>query len=141
MSPGSPHRHEADTALLDDHVVLPRCAPVGEPSVAGAERGVAGERQLGVGGEDPDPIVGLRIDRREHERGLRQVRPGGDALHVLGVESFPLEDHRHGVAQARLIREDVDLLEAPAHLAQLPAASASTYPPQDVTGGKAPFAE
>ena len=56
-----------------------------QPGVAGAERRVAGERKLPAGREDPHPVVGPSGFGRQDERRLRQVRPAGEALHLLCV--------------------------------------------------------
>ena len=78
-----------------------------------------GERELLGRGEDPHGVVGLLARRREQERRLRQVRPGREALHLLAGEALAVDDDRHGVAEQRLLREDVDLGEAPAHHASI----------------------
>ena len=74
-----------------------------------ADRGVAGERQLGARREDPQAIA--RARRRQHERRLGQVGPGGDARHLRVGEPLRVEDHRDRVAGERAGGEDVDLLE------------------------------
>src|SRR5206468_5488003 len=73
-------RHEPRTALLDGDVAGLRGAAGLQPGVAAAERRVTGERELVRRREDPQPVVGTGIPRRQHERRLREVRPPGEPL-------------------------------------------------------------
>jgi hypothetical protein len=69
------------------------------------------KRQLVLRREDANVVVG--IDSRRHdERRFREIRPHGDPLHRLVVETRGVENNRHRVAEERTRREHVDLLEA-----------------------------
>ena len=57
---GAADGDEPGAALLHDRVARVRAAGL-EPGVAGAERRVAGERQLGHGREDADAVVGRSV--------------------------------------------------------------------------------
>ena len=109
----APHRDEARLAFLD--------GPGGrrivgfEPGMAAAERRVTRERQLRHGREDPQAIVGLGGAGPEDERRLGEVRPAGEALHLLGREAGAVQDDGDGVAAVGLAGEDVDLPERPPH--------------------------
>ena len=50
-----------------------------QPGVAAAQRRVAGERQFATRTEDAQLVVGLGMLGRQHEGGLRQVGPVGEA--------------------------------------------------------------
>ena len=63
--------------------------------MAAAQRRVAGELQFAARREDAQPVVGLRIGRRQHEGGLRQVGPARKLLHG-------------GIAQAVALQHDGD---------------------------------
>jgi len=76
---------------------------------------MAGEWQLGLGVEDPDAVVGRVIRRREQERRLRQVRPAGEALHLVRREPAAVQHDRERVAEPGLRREHVDLGERAVH--------------------------
>ncbi len=73
---------------------------------------MAGEGQLAAGGEDPDPVVGSGIGRRQHEGRLAEVRPTGEGSHGGVVDAVGVEHDGHGVAEVGLGGEDVDLGEA-----------------------------
>ncbi len=92
---------QAGGALLDDGVSLLRRAAGFEPGVAGAESWVAGEGELGDGGEDADVVVGVRLGRWQDEGRLREVRPVGEALHLVGGEAGAVEDDGDRVAAIR----------------------------------------
>ena len=77
--------HQPGLALLDDLARAARLSPGLEPGVAGAERRMAGERQLEHRGEDADPVVGLGPRRRQHEGRLGEVGPAREPLHLLVV--------------------------------------------------------
>jgi hypothetical protein len=68
-----------------------------------------GERQLTARGEDPQPVVRRRDGRRQNERGLGQIRPPGQALHLLLGQIRAVEDNGHGVAEIGRRGEYVDL--------------------------------
>ncbi len=73
-------------AALLHHAARDRRHPAGlEPGVGRTEGGMAGERQLSAGCEDPQPVVGRRGVRREQEGRLRQVGPAGEGRHLLLV--------------------------------------------------------
>ena len=109
------HAHQAGLALLHDGVGALRDASARDPGVARPERRVPRERQLLHRREDTDPVVGPRIGRRQHERGLGQVRPVREPLHLVAVESVGIEDDRDRVAPVRRGREHVDLAEWAQH--------------------------
>ena len=100
-----------------------------QPGVAGPERRVAGERQLGDRREDADAVVGRGVLGRQHERGLGQVGPVREPLHRLGVEPGPVEHHRDRVAEVGHVGEDVDLGERAAHQRSLRAKPRSAQAP------------
>ena len=102
-------------ALLDDHAWRARLTACLQPGVAGAECRMPGERQFLAGREDADPVVGLIVVRLEHERGLGQVRPVGEAAHLLGAEPVGAEHDSKRVALVGRVGEDVDLAELPQH--------------------------
>jgi hypothetical protein len=76
---------------------------------------VTRERQLGLGVEDAGAVVGRRIGRREQKRRLRQVRPPGEALHLVARQPAAVQDDRERVAEPGLGREHVDLCERAIH--------------------------
>ena len=100
-----------------------------EPGVARPERRVAGEGQLPPGREDPHPVVGAGLRRREHERRLRQVRPVGDPLHRGVVEPVAVEHDGDRVPAERHLGEHVDLPKPPLHPPSLPAPDARSADP------------
>jgi hypothetical protein len=67
-----------------------------------------GERQLGHRGEDAQAVVRLGIARGQYERGLRQVHPVSQALHLLAFQALAVEYHGHRIAAVGRGREDVD---------------------------------
>ena len=96
---------------------LPQLRPGGDEAglehrVRAAYRRMAGEGQLGARREDPQAVVRARGGRAQYEGRLREVRPGGDALHRGRVEPVAVEDDRDRVAEEGPGGEDVDLLEA-----------------------------
>ena len=110
-----PHRDQAGLAFLHDGVRIGRDPAGLQPGVTGAQRGMSGERQLPRGREDPDQVVGPAGPGRQHERGLRQVRPAREQLHLLAGEPVGAEHDRDRVAGVRGIGEDVDLTELTSH--------------------------
>src|SRR5690606_7579532 len=104
---------EPDAALLDEPPLRRGRAARGEPPVRGPEGRVAGEGQLGAGGEDPHPVVGGGVGRREEEGGLGEVRPRREALHLLGGQPLPVDDDGDRVALVGLGPEHVHLEESP----------------------------
>jgi hypothetical protein len=76
---------------------------------------VPGERELAGGREDPHPVVGLGLGRGEDERGLGEVRPVGDAKHLVVGETVAVEHDRQRVPEERHGGEHVHLFEASQH--------------------------
>ena len=64
----------------------------------GADRGVAGEGQLFCGREDAD-VVAVPVDARD-ERGLGEVRPLREQLHLLRRQTRGVVDDHDGVPVA-----------------------------------------
>src|ERR1700722_6777084 len=81
----------------------------------GAERGVAGERQLALRGEDPHPVVGAVVGGSEQERRLGEVRPVREPPHLVVGEVVGAVDNRDRVTEERLLSEHVNLPELPVH--------------------------
>ena len=109
-----PSRFTADqarTAFLDQHAVLLRDAAGLQPGVRRSQRGMAGEGELLVGGEDADAVVGLGMGGRQQEGGLGEVGPVGELLHLLRAEAVGINNHRERVAPVGLVREHVHLGE------------------------------
>ena len=77
-----PHRHQAHPALLDYASGRPRLAARRQPGLAGAQGRMAGEGQLPLRREDPHPVVGTRVGRRQEEGGLLHVRPVCEGGHL-----------------------------------------------------------
>ena len=65
--------------------------------------------------EDPDQVVGPARPRRQHERGLRQVRPAREQLHLLAAQAVGAEHDRDRVTEVRGIGEDIHLAELMCH--------------------------
>ena len=76
-----------------------------------ADAGVAGERQLALGGEDAQSVIRLGPGRRQHKGGFRQVGPGGEALHVATCQPVGPEHDRDRIAAQRPVGEHIDLFE------------------------------
>jgi hypothetical protein len=93
-----------------DHVVLVQPATVTQYP-GGAERRVAGERQLAARREDPDAVVGARVGGREQERRLAQVRPIGEGGHLRIGQCICADNNGQRVAAQRPRGENVDLLK------------------------------
>src|SRR6266850_436502 len=74
-----------------------------------AEGRMAGERQLHARRKDAQLVVGDAALQKKS--GLGKIRPAGDALHRPGVEAFRADHHRDRIAEERLVRKNVDLLE------------------------------
>ena len=70
-----------------------------------------GEGELLVGGEDPDPVIRLRVGGRQQERGLGQVGPVGELLHLPGGEVAGVDHHGERVAPVVFGGEHVHLGE------------------------------
>ncbi|MNT50413.1 hypothetical protein D3C72_1873330 [compost metagenome] len=79
--------------------------------VRGAKRGVSREGKLGVGREDADAVIGIGLRGGQYEGCLRQVRPVGNALHLLVAEAFRLKNDRDRVALVRKVGEHINLFE------------------------------
>src|SRR3990172_10541740 len=69
------------------------------------------ERQFVSRGEDSQPVVGGLGCGLQHERRLREVRPGGDALHLFIAEAVRAQHDGDGVPEQRAGGEGVYLLE------------------------------
>ena len=76
-----------------------------------ADRRVPGERQLARRAEDAQ-AVGRYLAGQE-ERGLGEVGPARDVLHLGRVQPFAIEHHRDRIAAEWALGERVDLLELP----------------------------
>ena len=74
-------------ALL--HEPIGRRTRVLRPGVRRAERRMPRERQLRGRREDPEPVVGARHGRRQHERRLGEVRPARERLHRVRRRAPP----------------------------------------------------
>ena len=103
------HADQADGALLHDAAGLVRCAAVVQPRAGGPESGVPGERQFPSRSEDPQPVVRRRSDGRQDERGLGQVRPARQALHLLVGQVRAVVDDGYRIAEIGDRGEHVDL--------------------------------
>src|SRR5699024_3616101 len=114
-----PELHQPHPALLDQPAGDGGHATGGKPRVRRAGRGVAGGGQLLGGGEDRHPVVRAGRGGRGEERGLREVRPRREALHLLGAQPDPVDDDGERVALVGPHPEDVDLAEAPLHAGHL----------------------
>jgi hypothetical protein len=110
-----PQFDQARVALLDDHVRAPGSTACGQPGVTGTERRVTGERKLTAGREDPDPVVGAGGFRRDDERGLGQVRPARELLHLLGGQALSVEDDSNRITEVQLVGEHINLAERALH--------------------------
>ena len=100
---------QARAAFLDEHLGEGRLPAGLQPGVTGAQGGVARERQLAAGGEDPDLVVRLLRGRREDERGLGQVGPVGEALHLAGAQPVGVQHDRDWIAPEGRGGEHIDL--------------------------------
>jgi hypothetical protein len=105
------HADQARGALLHDTAGVLWCAAVVQPRACGPEGGVPGERQFTSRGEDPQPVVRLKRGGRQDERGLGQIRPARQALHLLVGHVRAIEDDGNRVAETGRRREHVDLHE------------------------------
>lgn len=68
-----------------------------------------GERQLPVGCEDPQSVVGRGVGGLQEERRLTQVGPCGERRHRLAGEVVGVVDDGDRVALGEPVGEDVDL--------------------------------
>src|SRR5690606_28748009 len=82
---------------LEGHVIARRCASEDERR---AERGMAGERDLGAWCEDAD-AGGAAMLGREHEGGLGQVQLAREGLHGVRVEVARIGEYGEGIAGER----------------------------------------
>lgn len=80
--------------------------------MSSADSRMARERQLAFDGEDAYVIVRIRVGRLDEERGLGQVGPAGDGLHLGAVEVVGLEHDCKRIAFERHRSENINLLEA-----------------------------
>src|ERR1700691_434791 len=91
---GPPDRDQPGVALLHNGVGASRAPARLQPRMAGAQRGVPGERELAGGREDPDPVVCPAGPRRQHERRLRQVRPARGGAHLIITQAVGTQHDR-----------------------------------------------
>ena len=105
------HFDQADAALLHDLARMARLSTRGEPDVAGAERRMARERQLGKRRKDAHVVVGRRIRGREQKGRLREIRPARKSGHLRFGKSRGILHDRQRVAAQRIGGKDVDLHE------------------------------
>jgi len=89
-------------------VVVGRVACHAGQDEGGADVGVAGERHLGLWGEDADAGVVLRVIRGQDEGGFRQVEVGGNGLHVGVAEAAGIGQHGERIATEAALGEHVD---------------------------------
>src|SRR5262249_31217654 len=75
-----------------------------------ADGRMAGEGQLVARREDAHPIVGCLA--RLEKRGLREIGPARDALHLVARQVLAVEHDRDRVAEERPAGKDIDLQEA-----------------------------
>ena len=109
------HRTSASVTSALRRQLLSRAVALGPSWLAGErtgeherrpEHGVAGERQLDPGREDPDPGVAA-LARRQDEDGLRQVQLAREPRHHALVEGGPVGEDGEAVALERRVGEDV----------------------------------
>ena len=100
------HAHEA--GLFLERVMFRRIAGHRRQDVAGADVGMAGERDLVLAGEDAHAGMMPRVLRRQDEGRLRQVELGGDRLHLRIRQAGCVRQHGQGIAGEALVGEDVD---------------------------------
>ncbi len=91
---------------------------VGENAVRStgyAAKRVRRERHLPQRGENPDPIIRIRIIRRQNEGRLREIRPGSKRLHLSRIQAVRVEHDGKPVSARRHACKDITLDEAPLH--------------------------
>ena len=111
---------ERDQAgLLLEHQPVAARRPMPRQHEGGADIGMAGEGQLGLGREDADLGGVRRVLRRQHEGRLGEVELGGDRLHLLGREAFGVENDGQRIAAELPVGENVDGLERTFHGSQI----------------------
>ena len=103
------HRHRPDQLLEHDPRALARERDLADrrQHVRRAHRRVAGEWQLGAGGEDPHAPGVRLIGRRVDERRLRKVELACDVLQPVLGDAAGVGEDRERIAAERLIGEDV----------------------------------
>ena len=83
--------------------------------MAGAQRRVAGKRQLAAGCEDAHAVVGPGcfglVAGGQHKCGFAQVGPLGEVFHLFGAQAGAIQNHGQRVAEVGRGGEDVDLFE------------------------------
>jgi hypothetical protein len=100
---------DARAALLPQRAGPRLHDPRLEHRMRAADRRVAGKGQFGARREDAQQVIGARRHRRQHEGRLRQVGPGGDALHVRRRQVRGVQHHRYRIAAKRDSRKHVHL--------------------------------
>ena len=105
------HAHQAGL-LLEGQPVARHGAAVTLPGArqheGGADIGMAGERQLGLGREDAHLGRVRGLLGRQHEGRLGEVELGRDRLHLRGLEALRIGDDGQRVAAESAVGEDVD---------------------------------
>ncbi len=97
-----PHLDQPDRALLHDHSRLFRHPARFEPRMARAERRMACERHLAARIEDPHPVVGTGIARREQECRFGETEPLGEPQHLRVAQPLAgMHDPERIAAQGR----------------------------------------
>ena len=90
----------------------------------GADIGMAGERDFGANGENPDLRVVGGVTRRQHEGGLGIVEFAGNRLHLRRRQPAGIQHHRERIAAKGAIGEnvhrDIASLHLPSSLSQPP---------------------
>jgi len=61
--------------------------------------------------ENPHPVIGLGVRRRQEKGRLGKVQPAGDALHLFSRQAFRISDDRERIAGEGIGAEHVDELE------------------------------
>ncbi len=100
------YRKQAGTALLDHLAGREEAAT--HRGDRGADARVAGERQLGLGGEDPGPIGRRRGRGREHENRLGEVELASQRVHLIAGQIGGSVDHGQRISRERAVGEHVD---------------------------------
>jgi hypothetical protein len=86
-----------------------------------SNRGMAGEGQFALRGENPHACAIDGVPRLEDEHGLGQIKLSGDRLHAGAVEPFGVEDHGKRIASQRRLGEHIERLKPARHPSPCPA--------------------
>jgi len=90
------------------------CAGISAQSEGSAQRGMSGERQFLLNGEDADPCPALAFDRGitgQDKCSFRQIHFAGDGLHFFIVQTAAVWEDGERIALERARSEDVELDE------------------------------